>query len=111
MKSDDSRDSDKHLVQLVLSGRSDAFDVLMRRYLSVVHGVAFAHTGNVADAEDVAQDTFVKAYQKLDTIRDAAKIGAWLTTIARRSLNAFKTLSAQASTSRRSCVPDGANSR
>ena len=58
--------SDALVVQEVLSGERDAFSVLVRRYMPAVHALAFAHTGNHADADDVVQETFLKAYTSLD---------------------------------------------
>ncbi|GMV93660.1 MAG: hypothetical protein AMXMBFR82_34380 [Candidatus Hydrogenedentota bacterium] len=75
--------SDAEIVRRVLAGKRDEFGVLVERYLAVVQAVAYARTGNRADAQDVAQDTFLTAFEKLDTVRDVASIGAWLTTIAR----------------------------
>ena len=42
-------------------------------------------TGNHADAEDITQETFLKAYHSLDTLHDPRRIGHWLATIARRT--------------------------
>jgi RNA polymerase sigma factor (sigma-70 family) len=75
--------SDADIVRRVLAGKRDDFSVLVERYLSVVQAVAYARTGNRSDAQDVAQDAFLTAFEKLDTVRDVSSIGAWLTTIAR----------------------------
>ncbi len=76
--------SDQLLIRQVLSGQRDSFDVLVKRYLGAVHAVAYARTRSHADAEDVTQETFVKAFTSLHTLRDAGRFGAWLATIARR---------------------------
>ncbi|HIJ74578.1 MAG TPA: RNA polymerase sigma factor [Candidatus Hydrogenedentes bacterium] len=76
--------SDRRLIRQVLAGRRESFGVLVERYLHVVHALAYAQTGNHADAEDVVQETFIKAFQSLSSLRDTGRFPAWLTTIARR---------------------------
>lgn len=77
------RQADDKIVRQVLTGHRQHFGVLVERYLPVVHAVAFAQLRNHADAEDIAQDTFLKAFQSLDTLRETSKFGKWLVTIAR----------------------------
>ena len=77
--------SDALVVQEVLSGERDAFSVLVRRYMPAVHALAFAHTGNHADADDVVQETFLKAYTSLDTLREASRFGSWVATISKNT--------------------------
>lgn len=55
---------------------------LIKRYQSLVFGVAFHMLGNVEDARDVAQDVFIRAFTRLDQVRDPARMGAWLRQIA-----------------------------
>ena len=69
---------DAQVVRRVLSGHSDDYAVLVKRYLPTVQAVAYARMGNYADAQDVAQDAFFKAFQRLNTLRDTRKFGAWL---------------------------------
>jgi RNA polymerase sigma-70 factor (ECF subfamily) len=57
--------SDSDLVRAVWLGDTAAFDGLVDRYLGAVYGVARRIVGQAADAEDVAQDTFVRAYERL----------------------------------------------
>lgn len=83
-----SRDKkDGEIVRRVLQGRRDEFGLLVERYLPAVQAVAYAHTGNRADAQDIAQETFLTAYQRLHTLREVGSLGAWLTTIARNAAN------------------------
>jgi RNA polymerase sigma factor (sigma-70 family) len=77
------RQDDERIVRAVLGGRRDDYGILIRRHMTVVHAIAFAHTGNHADAEDVAQEAFLGALQTLDTLREPAKFPAWLVGIAR----------------------------
>ncbi len=71
-------------------GQSEAYEVLARTYLRPAYLVALAILGRPADAEDVAQDAMVVAFDRLRALRDPARFGAWLTTIARnQALNAL----------------------
>lgn len=74
---------DSVVIREVLSGRADAFRSLVERYFATVRLVALAKTGNLADAEDVAQETFIKAYQTLGVLRNRERLAPWLVAIAR----------------------------
>jgi len=54
------------------------FERLMRESYRLVYQVAYSVLRNAADAEEVAQDTFLKAYRKLDSLRDADKFRPWV---------------------------------
>lgn len=71
-------------VRHTLAGRPDRFETLVRRHLTAVRAIALARTGNPADADDVVQETFLRAYQKLDDLRDPRRFRAWVVAIARR---------------------------
>ncbi|MFC7319730.1 RNA polymerase sigma factor [Halobacillus campisalis] len=60
------------------------FDDIYKTYYSRVYYTALRILKEPGLAEDILQDTFMKAYDKLDEIGDPSKIGAWLTTIASR---------------------------
>lgn len=75
--------SDAYVIKRVLRGHANDFEHLVKRYGRSVHAVSLAQTGNYADAEDIAQQAFIKAYQSLDTLKEPAKFGAWICTIAR----------------------------
>jgi len=77
--------SDRAVVRKVLGGHPGAFRVLVERYGGVIHGVAFARLQNVADAEDVTQETFTRFYQQLDRMAHHKRIGAWLVHVARNA--------------------------
>lgn len=74
---------DRDIVARVLAGSREDFGVLVERYLSMARAVAFAHTGNQADAEDVTQEAFLQAFKSLGALRDRVKFPAWLAGIAR----------------------------
>ena len=77
--------TDSQIIKQVLAGQQEAFGILVERYMPVVHAMAFAHTHNHADAQDVAQESFIKAYKALDSVRDRGKFGAWLASIVRNT--------------------------
>ncbi|MPZ21686.1 MAG: sigma-70 family RNA polymerase sigma factor [Luteitalea sp.] len=64
------------------AGDSDAFGELVKRHSRGVFAVAFRVTGNEHDAEDVVQETFIKAYRQLGRFEERARFSTWLTRIA-----------------------------
>ena len=62
----------------------DEFERQVRENQRVVYQIAYSVVGNAADAEDVAQDTFVRAYAKLATLREPGSFRAWVCQISRR---------------------------
>ena len=77
--------SDEELVPLILANDTTAFEVLMRRYSRMAFLVAFAQLGNREDAEDVCQDAFVRAWERMHECRDAARVSHWIMTIVRNT--------------------------
>ena len=74
--------SDAALVELVLADDQDAFAVLVERYKDAVQNLAYRMLSNAAEAEDVTQETFVRAYTQLATYKPAHKFSTWLLSIA-----------------------------
>jgi RNA polymerase sigma-70 factor (ECF subfamily) len=74
--------SDVELVELVLAGEQNAFEVLVERYKDAVQNLAYRMLGNVTEAEDVTQEVFVRAYTQLATYKPAHKFSTWLLSIA-----------------------------
>ena len=70
------------LVDRVLAGDRRAFEPLVRRHERRVFRVTVAILGNVQDAEEAMQDTFLKAFRHLGQFRKDAKFTTWLTRIA-----------------------------
>jgi RNA polymerase sigma-70 factor (ECF subfamily) len=66
----------------VLAGNRDAYRVLMDRHFCSVTRVAFRITGNEADAEEVAQEAFLRAYNKLPSFRQDSAFSTWIMRIA-----------------------------
>jgi RNA polymerase sigma-70 factor, ECF subfamily len=67
------------------AGPAARLDALVREYRAAVLAVCLAHTRDIHEAEDRVQDVFLKALDKLDTLRDESKSRAWLLQIARRT--------------------------
>jgi RNA polymerase sigma-70 factor (ECF subfamily) len=62
----------------VLAGNRDAYRVLMDRHFCSVTRVAFRITGNEADAEEAAQEAFLRAYNKLPSFRQDSTFSTWI---------------------------------
>lgn len=78
------------LVVAARDGDLGAFEVLVRRHQEGVYRVALRMLGSPADAEDVAQETFVQAWRSLARFRGESGFGTWLYRIAtNRALNAL----------------------
>ena len=74
--------SDAELVALVLSGNQNIFATLVERYKDAVQNLAYRMLNNVTEAEDVTQETFVRAYTQLATYKPTHKFSTWLLSIA-----------------------------
>ncbi|MEO6773029.1 MAG: sigma-70 family RNA polymerase sigma factor [Kofleriaceae bacterium] len=75
--------SDAELLEASRRGEREAFGALIERYQRVVCAVSYSRTGDRALSEDVAQDTFLAAWSRLDQLREAGRLRAWLCGIAR----------------------------
>ena len=58
------------------------FEVFMQNYQNMVFSTAMRLLANHAEAEDVAQEVFLKAYERFDQLRDSPTVGGWLKTVA-----------------------------
>lgn len=74
--------TDTAAVALARDGDSDAFRGLVERHSRAVYRLAHRMTGNPQDAEDVVQETFLKAYRQLGRFESRANFGTWLHRIA-----------------------------
>lgn len=75
-------DTDEALVLQSQRGDPAAFEALVRQYQQMIHALTFRMTGSPDDAEDLAQETFIRAYQQIGSFRSAAKFSTWLYRIA-----------------------------
>jgi RNA polymerase sigma-70 factor, ECF subfamily len=73
---------DVALIERVRAGDISAYDALVRKYERQVFRIAQHITENREDAEDVVQDAFLKAYQKIDQFQGNSKFSTWLVRIA-----------------------------
>ncbi len=74
--------AEKEAIRDVLAGNRDAYRVLMDRHFGTVTRIAFRITGNEADAEEAAQEAFLRAYNKLPSFRQDSAFSTWITRIA-----------------------------
>lgn len=74
---------DARLVARAREGDRDAFERLVRRHLRAAHRVALSRTGDPHDADDVCQDAFVRALERLEDCREPESFRAWLLAIVR----------------------------
>jgi RNA polymerase sigma factor (sigma-70 family) len=81
--------TDKEIISLVLQGDQSLFAHLVERYRNYVFTLVLRFTDNREDAEEIAQDIFVKAYRSLADFRGVAKFSTWLYTIVRTSCISF----------------------
>jgi RNA polymerase sigma-70 factor (ECF subfamily) len=73
--------SDKHLVEAAIQGDAGAFGVLMERYWNTAVALVLSRIEDSCEAEDVAQECFVKAYLHLSKLRDRSCFAGWLSKI------------------------------
>jgi RNA polymerase sigma factor (sigma-70 family) len=78
------RENDVQLIHAVLSGDDSAFDILVEKYQKGVHALAWRKIGDFHYAEEITQDTFLRAYQNLSTLRNPSQFLGWLYVIANR---------------------------
>ena len=70
--------SDQDLVLRVVQGDDEAFALLVRRYQGTVFNVAYRLLGNRSDAEDLAQETFIRAYRAMASFDLERPLAPWL---------------------------------
>ena len=73
------------LVLAAQAGDRDAFGQLVERYERTVYALAFRRLGNHAEAQEVCQEVFVKAMQKLDQLREPECFAGWLRSVTVRT--------------------------
>ena len=69
---------DSELITRAAGGDPTAFQALVERHRSMVYRVAYQFAGNHHDAEDIAQEVFIKVYRSLDRFRQDAQLTSWL---------------------------------
>ncbi|MBI1925671.1 sigma-70 family RNA polymerase sigma factor [Candidatus Poribacteria bacterium] len=75
--------SDTHLVQSILKGDQTAFQGLVEKYQKQVYAVVLSHIRDETQAQDLTQETFIRAYMNLESLKDPERLGPWIAGIAR----------------------------
>ena len=83
------KNDDAELIQRVLESDDTAFSVLVRKYQKSVHALAWRKIGDFHIAEDITQDTFLKAYQRLSTLKEPQSFASWLYVITANQCKAW----------------------
>lgn len=73
-----TREQEAAVIRRVLDGNVNAFEDLVAAYEKNVYNLALRMTGNAQDAEDMAQEAFIKAYNSLPSFRGDSKFSVWL---------------------------------
>lgn len=76
--------NDEDLVQQAQQGNLGAFSTLINRYSNTVYATAFSILGDYHLAQDIAQESFIKAWFAIHHLKEAGKFGGWVYSIARR---------------------------
>ncbi len=74
--------TDNYYIEQVLDGNTGAFSFLVEKYQDMIYGLSLKMLRNAEDAEELAQDTFVKAYRSLSSYKGTSKFSTWLYRIA-----------------------------
>ena len=78
------REDDVQLIRGILSGDDEAFNALVQKYQKSVHTLVWRKIGDFHYAEEITQDAFLQAYEKLSTLKDPCQFAGWLYVIANR---------------------------
>ena len=78
------KENDIQLIRKILSGDDAAFNILVQKYQKSVHTLVWRKIGDFHYAEEITQDTFLQAYEKLSTLKDPSQFAGWLYVIANR---------------------------
>lgn len=71
-------DMEKMLIHRCKKGDLAAFEILIFHYQKKTYNIALGLVGNVEDAKDIAQDTFIKAFKSMDTFKEKSLFSTWL---------------------------------
>lgn len=75
--------TDNEIIQRISQGDVEAYRELIQRYQRMIFVYIYKMVNNLTDAEDLTQEVFVKAYEKLSTYRGESQFSTWLHTMAR----------------------------
>jgi RNA polymerase sigma factor (sigma-70 family) len=77
--------AERIMVMAALAGDDEAFETVIRTYSRRVYVVAYAIVQDVSEAEDIVQETFLKAHHQRSKLREPEKFPAWLLTVTRNA--------------------------
>lgn len=83
------KNDDVQLIQRSLTGDENAFAQLVKKYQKQVHALAWRKVGDFHTAEEITQDTFLRVYKNLSTLKDPNRFTGWLYRIAARQCHAW----------------------
>ena len=75
-------DDEQRCIQDSLAGDETAYAALVMRYQKMIHALTYRMTGSLDDADDLAQETFIRAFHQLGGFRGDAKFSTWLCRVA-----------------------------
>ena len=81
--------NDSQAISAVLRGDKNSYEMLVEKHKRMVYGIAWSRLGDSDLSEDAAQETFIKAYTYLGTLRQPDRFQAWLARIARNVCNSL----------------------
>ena len=73
---------DQHYINLIINGDTNAFAILVDRYKDLVYTLTLRMMKNREEAEEVSQDTFIKAYKSINRFKGDSKFSTWIYRIA-----------------------------
>ena len=74
--------SDQHYIDEIIGGNSNAFAIIVDRYKNLIFSLALKMVKNREEAEEVAQDTFVKVFNSLEKFKGESKFSTWIYKVA-----------------------------
>ncbi len=77
--------SDQQLISAYLKGDEKALEILIKRYLKPIYGFAYRYVGNAQNAEDIAQEVFLKTWRNLKKFDRQKRFKPWIFAIAKNA--------------------------
>lgn len=77
--------TDKQLIDEYLKGDEKSLEILIKKYLNPIYGFVYKRVGSAQDAEDIAQEAFVKAWRNLKKFNAEKSFKAWIFSIAKNT--------------------------
>ncbi len=78
-------DNDKIFIEKYLKGDEKSLEILIQKYLKPIYGLAYKYVGNVQEAEDITQETFVKVWRNLKKFDKDKNFKTWIFSIAKNT--------------------------